>query len=277
MATEIRPAKQLPLIWKNNDPTDTTTYYVQAVIRKTSDATVLATKNLTDEGSSRFTGSYVVPFLPDDTIIDVTVSVYTDSGYSSLSPNKPIENRDYIVRDIKMGGGGFGGGAGLSTADVRKIFSEELKKIIIPEYKDPDLSRIYEKIDSLSRQINDKPVTERTDLAPIQTALNALRSDLGKKIENIPQPDLEPIIDELGGLNQAINEATGLLKGEKSKIEELFGKVNDIMEKMRGFFFNDMDDLQRKITELSDNFKKEMSKTLVITKSNPNEDDEENS
>ncbi len=79
----LAPSKQVLIDYKINNPLDTGTYYVRAVIKNAVSGTTLDTLNLTDNGSKYFSKLWVTPADPSGTglQINVTNTVLTDYGF----------------------------------------------------------------------------------------------------------------------------------------------------------------------------------------------------
>ena len=136
---QLTPSQKFPIVRQLDNAQDPSTYYLQAVVYSASNA-VLATVNLIGLGNQRFSGIYTPP--PDPTgngfYINITINVYTDSGYSQLSPVYSTTSETYQVIQTPNLAQGFSGGADGGDFDpklIRKIIQEELKLLKLPEYK----------------------------------------------------------------------------------------------------------------------------------------------
>lgn len=269
MATPIKPGKQLPLVWQNNDPNDlSTTYYVRATLTKSSDGSTIATQNLTNNGNGRYSYFYITPYYENDTLIDVTIKVYTDSGYSELSPIKTVEHESFIIKsDIAFGGGG---GEYLSYADVKKAVSEVIATIKMPEQKEIDLSKIEKEIALVMKAISDKPITEKTDITPVIEQLKALQLSVSSL--KFPETDLSDVKTALNDNKTAISELKGAIKDDYDKKEGMMAQMSDILGKMKPFFFDQMNELLDGISGLKKTFGKIQT---IITKPYDKKDDEQ--
>lgn len=125
---QLNPQKPFNFSRQLDNVSDTTTYYLQAVVRLNSTNAVLATINMTDKGSQRFVGSFTPPNDPGGSGYDIsiTTSVYTDSGYTSLSPVYSTVATDYRVQLLFSPAFGYGGSSGVEPKVLRKIIQEEL-------------------------------------------------------------------------------------------------------------------------------------------------------
>ena len=135
---QINPNQKFNFSRQLDNVGDSTTYYLQAVVRYNSNNSILATVNMTDKGSQRFIGSFTPPNDPGGNGYDIsiTTSVYTDSGYSQLSPTYSTVGTDYRVQLNFSPAFGYGGGGGIDLKILRRIIQEELedlKKKKIPE------------------------------------------------------------------------------------------------------------------------------------------------
>src|SRR3990167_2297855 len=99
---QLNPREYFPIVRQLNDPLDVGTYYVQAIIRNARTGATLDTLSLTDEGGQRF--SYTTWQTPADTsglglFITITLTVYTDSGYTEKAGNYGIEQQTYLIQE----------------------------------------------------------------------------------------------------------------------------------------------------------------------------------
>lgn len=185
---QLEPREFFTIARQIADHTDSTTYFVRAVVRNARTDALLETVDLTDQGSQRFSKEYQVPA---DTsglgfYISITSSVYTDSGFTTKSENYGDEANIYLVqqRNQNLGGGhsvftDFGKmkeilDVGIADTidkipkeekqDVHSIIhsivgagiaelKEEFRSINIPEQKETDLSSLEDKISASGRGI----------------------------------------------------------------------------------------------------------------------------
>jgi hypothetical protein len=125
----LRPGEQFTIVRQLSDPLDTGTYYVRAVIRNLSTDSIINTVDLTDKGSQRFQGIWEVTPTQYDYYVSITTTVYTDSGYSSLSPNYGIDAQTLLVAE--RWGLQFQGGGGSMTPNQLK----EIIRATVPEQR----------------------------------------------------------------------------------------------------------------------------------------------
>lgn len=244
----LNPSETFPICRQLRNHLETDTLYVRAVIKNAINDTVLATVDLDDKGSYYFRYNWKVVW--DNTMargryITITVSIYSDSGYTTKHQSYGDEIDTYLVQERwdaakmqSMGGGGNYNG--ITAKDVRKVITEEIKKIKFPkqeklkEIKFPkqieyirnfdemyeelqdikarvgslpaqnnDLSPLLSKLDALSKELKTKPVTPITDLKPIKEMLSDLNSD-----RKINKKELKDILTKLEkSLTETLNKA----------------------------------------------------------------------
>jgi hypothetical protein len=252
----ILPGQSFTIVRQLGLPGDTATYYVQAVVKNSVTGAVIATVNLSGNSAQRYTGTFQAPADKTGlgTNIDITTSVYTDSGYTTPSQLYSIENTTYVVRDTSRwgnGGGGLGGGSTSYSPDVdyekiRKMILEAVASIVfpvfpeMPEHKETDLSGVMSKIESLESAIQGK------DLSPIHEKVSALHTFVQEKLEQIvetihskpefKETDLSPILD---AVEDYFEDHKEMLKGSVSSLRE------DLMSKLE-----DLDNLDTSLEEL---------------------------
>ncbi len=137
----LSPQEYFALVRQLQDPNDTGVYYVRAVIRNALTDAVIATLNLTDRGSQRFSLPWQVAADPTGLgyYIAIETRVYLDAGYTQLSDAYGQENTTYLVdnrfRTLNAGGGG----SDIDYKKIKKILLEALGEFEFPEF--PSLKR----------------------------------------------------------------------------------------------------------------------------------------
>lgn len=123
---QVSPNSVIPVSYSTTIPGDTTLYYVQAVLRDTQSSTILQILNLTNVSSTpnRYTGLFNPVSDPSGLgrPVDVTISVYTDSGHTALSPNYQIVQYNYVVLQPWIQNLGTGGGLNIDYEKLQKMF-----------------------------------------------------------------------------------------------------------------------------------------------------------
>lgn len=239
----IQPQSNFTIIWENNDPSDTTEYYPQVTIRDAISAETIDTVNLALVAGSQ--SLYMSLWqAPADVSgagfqINMTVKVYTDSGHTSISDTKAIENRDYLVFDRLRHLGG-GGGVDIDYKRVARMLSEELDK---RPYPTPDIPKYDQKpvLDALERISEEVrgiviPLPKETDLTPVLTSLANHVDRLVAEIRELPKPE-------------SLNELKKKLDNMSSETQTK--PIRDAIAKIQEVFAEDLLDIQRKFEELS--------------------------
>lgn len=208
MSLVLHPQKSFTVVRQITNHLDTDTNYVRAVIRNAYTDALIETLSLTDRGSQRFSSNWRVPAdtSGEGFYVSIVTSVYTDSGYTTKNPNYGDEESTYLVEDRVNALRGGGGGADART--IRRIIKEELalgekeepedtpeqvEPIKMPEMRWEDVlsaiaelkialkpekpekvnfEPVYEALQTILSAINDKEVTEPTDLSPILSKLD---------------------------------------------------------------------------------------------------------
>lgn len=238
----IEPYSTIPILYQIVDPSDSTLYYIRAVIRDTSTGTTLDTKNLTSQGSGRYTSSYVAP--QDSTglgrHIDISITVYTDSGYSTVSLNyEKIVDKYIIKASVKNFGGGNGGE--IDYEKIRKMIISSIQPIIVQlsNNNDEEIISFLKSIKSNISQIISTIVNIKTyepaqpiDITPILNKIEEKTTYLSKKIDDkevteVFEPiDLNPVIN---ATDKIINEVTKNLDAFKSLETELNTRIGTLI------------------------------------------------
>jgi len=234
----LRPQQTKTIARQIGNHLDSNTYYVQAKVRNSLTDELLATVNLDDKGGQRFTGNWLVA--QDSTglgfDIDITTSVYTDSGYTTKSANYADETNEYRVEVLQTSFGG-GGGADINYKRVREIIKDELDKLSFPATDTSELDKLLRK------------VLTRVNVLPDTTADYSENFDeIKSKIDSQEKPEkvnLEPIIQSIDRMAQAHDgvmremnavvksqsqEFAGELLSTKKTIQEMITTAKDYMK-----------------------------------------------
>jgi len=198
----IAPQRAFLLDYKINNPSDTSTHYVRAVIRNSLSGAILATLNLTDNGNGYFSKEWITPSDPSGTGLQLSVlmTVYDDSGYTTESLVYGTELENYIVKDLAGSRSSFGGSGAMGAsaqqareidyARIKKIIEETVKNIQFPEIKIPEIPQID--VDDLKGDIKDyldesKEEENITSLIKeeLSKAKTEILSELNKKVNEI--------------------------------------------------------------------------------------------
>lgn len=253
----IRPGSTFPIVRQIADPTDSATYYVRAVVRDSVTGDTIATVDLVDQGNQRFTYNYPAP--SDGSgfgrYIDVTTTVYSDSGYTTRTGIYADENQTYMVKENEVHLGFGGGGADVDYKKIRTILKElldeheKMEMPEIPEQKDitpainaletrilgaingieipqPEkidltdvISKVDEAINTLLIAVDSKEVTPETDITPVLS-----------QIESLPVRDIVEKLDEIRDTFAGMSEAIGWYSSsERDELDTLRSSAQQFM------------------------------------------------
>ena len=257
---QLRPTEYFPIVRLIGDTQDSATYYVKAIIRNSDTGAIIDTISLTDQGSRRFSKKWQVTadLSGEGFYVDITTTIYTDSGYTTKAPDYAEESETYLIQERynTVFGNGSGGGVDIDYKKVRKIIQDEIKMIVIPEQEKVNLSsieagvrRVISKIDGIRF-----PEQKETDLSVVIKEILNTRKAIDDK--HIPEPekiDLMPIISKNSEDNEVTKEdvrkmLSELLKEiqlgnkETTKIFGSFKNRFDLTAKMRKLFEESNDD-----------------------------------
>lgn len=259
----IAPVKKFLVDFKINNPSDLDTHYVRAVIKNAISGAVIATLNLTDNGSGYFSKEWMTPNDPTGNGLQVSVmtTVYDDSGYTSESLVYGSTLERYIIRDLaspRLGIGGAGSGMreGVDYKQLEKIVRKVVSELVkFPEIKFPEqiLPEVYNDsklVESLGRiqKMIPPPSVDRADEV-IKKILNSKEikavEELPGKFEQAEVSDtrlherLDKFLEDQESKDKEFKDSLGkILKGMAVDMEEFNDKVDEIMSKPVNVTFN---------------------------------------
>lgn len=195
------PQQQIPVSYTVSIPTDSNSYFVQAILRDTQSSTILQTLDLVQNSSYSLRYEGIFNGVPDASglgrAVDITITVYTDSGYTTPSPNYQVLNVACEVIQPWLPTLGSGG-AGVvidwdriekmivkHKVEGSKLTSEDIAQTLLarmPEYPQTDLSGIHSGIEKVIQQLSTLPRFEKTDLDPLSDSLSARFSNIEKML-----------------------------------------------------------------------------------------------
>lgn len=238
---QVEPNVSLPLVYQITDPSDTTTYYIRAVIKDSLTGNTLDTKNLASAGSGRYTSSFYAPsdLSGSGRHIDVTITVYTNSGYTTVSDVYQKHIDKYLIKRPSLGSTG-GGGYEVDYSKITKIVNESLSSKIeeIKKIKDEKLPLIIEKIDSLEKIVStpelpkeDKPI----DFTPVLAYIDLAIKNISDKVDNkeiTKQTDLSPVLDSISTIISSISDLKNFIDilNSKNSTANQTKEVKNILE-----------------------------------------------
>lgn len=227
---QLNPRESFTIVRQIEDHTDTNTYYVRAVVRNAKTDVLLATVNLTDRGSQRFSKDYLVPAdaSGNGLWISITTSVYTDSGYTTKSANYGDRLDIYLVQERYQFNPNYPSGPDIDYKRIKKIVdetvSEKIKDIDFPEPlppKEVNFSPVIKAIKDI-----DIPKPQEVDLGPVITKLEDLGRSVIKEIKKLPQDyqNLSWVDVSIGNvietLTKKIDEINKLINSSKTDKEK---------------------------------------------------------
>lgn len=268
---QIEPQNTIPLIYQITDPSDSTIYYIRAVVYDSLTREVLSTQNLVSRGSGLWTSTALAP--ADSTglgrHIHVIIKVYTDSGYTTLSDNYNQQIDKYLVKTSNRFGGGSGGGSGqdIDYNKIGKLVETIIANKIATIKSEPiDLSNITSTLNKIIESIDAIKIPEPTkplDLSSIIEGLKDLKSTITQKIDDkeIPQPfDYSKLFDgidiDLKGLALRIQDINDLVTNIKQSIgvpEKVMNELKTLRE-LSTSFVKSINDKSNKLQEISSAF-----------------------
>lgn len=191
MNLTLQPQASFTVVRQIANHLDTDTNYVRAVIRNAYTDAIIDTLDLTGRGAQRFSKNWQVPADPGGQgfYVSIVTSVYTDSAYTTKNGNYGDEESTYLVQD-RLLLPRAGGDGGIDAYTVRRIIKEELDKRA-PEEKPQEPKDHKEETVPQERP-------DRTD-----EILQAIRDN---RTEATPPTDLGPVLSEIQGVKQAIED-----------------------------------------------------------------------
>lgn len=243
---ELSPLSPIPVSYTASIPGDTTLYYVKAVLRDTQSSAVLQSINLAQYSSTpnRYTGNFNA--VQDSSglgrPVDITVTVYTDSGYSDPSPNYQIYQTSYVIRQPWLPTLGSGGGLNIDYDKLQKMFdgarvsNEELINEKIRAVPTVD----YDRVDSSARRFHDE--NKRETLAQVASMLQPLLSavELHRQATESNHSELATSLSSLmplfSQLERVINRKSALSSAERKtlhrEVVSLMNGTHDTVKKL---------------------------------------------
>lgn len=216
---QLDPQETFPIVYVLSDPSDTGTYYVRAVLRNSVTGAIVRVAgldyvNLTNLGSRRFSKTIQAPNDASGlgTYIDITVSVYTDSGYTTKSDVYQEENTKYRIQQRwspAMGNGGGYGTAGGSNASIdykklAEVVVEAFNSLPTTELPEVDLRGLYAQGDTLRELIKaiKMPEMKDVDLMPHTNMIISAMTTMMRELHlALPKLDLQPALDAIGAID----------------------------------------------------------------------------
>lgn len=297
---QLSPNSLIPVSYTTSIPGDTTLYFVQAVLRDTQSGKTLQTLNLTNVSSTpnRYQGSFSPVSDPSGLgrAVDVTISVYTDSGHTTLSPNYQILQLNYVILQPWIQNFGMGGGMNIDYVKLQEMFdgsrvgNEEIGNEVARKVKRTKVD--YDKIDemvgskmeknrsSLSSELKGHATNLSKIMSDALSAVSGLRedhnknvSDLGyriKQIENKIENGQSVSSKEIGSIREGLKSlSSDVSSSAKSTLDKSTGehskKIEETMQKVvsefQEYLHDNLSEKEIKIQYTPTSPKKEEKKT----------------
>jgi hypothetical protein len=245
---QLKPGEQFTIVRQLDNPADSGTYYVQAVIRNSKTDEIIQTLNLEDKGNQRFTKNWQV--ISDSSglglYIDIESRVFTDSNHTTYSDIYAKENKVYLI-DERNSPNTFGGGMGsdVDYTKIRRIMKEEIDGRKQPKNEKVDMTPILAKLSELGTGIKGIK-QEKTDISPILSQIKQLSIEMGRLQKNLensiaekevtPETDITPVMEKIETLDP----------------KNFVKQFDEIVEKIRKIFLIDIETISNKVTDMHD-------------------------
>lgn len=238
---QLHPRETFTIVRQIEDPTDPTTLYVQATIRNAKTDALLATLQLEDKGSQRFTKNWQVPadVSGQGFWISIVTTVYTDSGYSTRSPNYGEREQSWLIQQREVFNPNYPipTGPDISYKKIESIVESVVEAKLKPlkekkEEKRPDLEKAIRDLeDVIMRAIREKKEPQDVDLKPVVKGVNDLKAEVKSILAKVIEGN-EEVVEEL---KEALAEAGEGSASRLTKIaNDLVAKYGEINEAVKG-------------------------------------------
>lgn len=244
---QLSPNSTIPVSYSTTIPGDTTLYYVQAVLRDTQSSTILQTLNLKNVSSvpNRYTGNFNPVSDPSGLgrPVDITISVYTDSGYTTLSNNYQIVQYNYVILQPWIQNLGMGGGLNIDYEKLQKMFdgskvgNEEIGNEVSKRVKTTkvDYDRVNESIMSATEGVRTALSEEMSShIKMLSDGLSELSKSHGE-FSNNHSSRLEYLEKKIQDVESGQNEGQKLsYKSQNQLKSELLNALSEFKEEHKG-------------------------------------------
>lgn len=219
---QLAPGETFTVVRQLDDPNDSGTYYVKAVIRDAATDAVLDTLYLTNQGGQRFSKTWTVYSKRSNGFyIAVSTQVFTDAAYTSYSDVYGQEIDTYLVEQ-RLYHQGMGGGTDISYKRIQQIVEEVVKGL--PPHETVDIAPI------IAREVD----------RAVKAAEAATEAIAGVEIAPVvhvmsPKVDLSPILEAVNQMRVAHAANSGDAQASRRAIEtlatELSSAMKDLLQK----------------------------------------------
>jgi hypothetical protein len=212
--SQISPAENFDIFYFLRNWTDSTTYYVQAVVYDVRTGDILQTTNLTQSPHNSHLYAKTIQAPADSSgfgrNIVAIATVYTDSDHTIKSSDYEEQEQYFLVRALPPQ---VGGGGDVDYRHIGELIERGIKKAIakLPpaktqtDIKFPDMpfDSLFGSIGALTREVGRIPKAN-TDLSPLQDAIAGVH----QAVQGLPEPtepiDLSPVLAGLQQLSDAV-------------------------------------------------------------------------
>lgn len=241
---QLSPNSLIPVSYSTTIPGDTTLYYVRAVLRDTQSSSTLQTINLKNVSSvpNRYTGTFQ-PVSDASGLgrpVDVTISVYTDSGYTTLSPNYQIVQYNYVVLQPWIPNLGVGGGLNIDYDKLQKMFDgSKATNAEIGNEKAPKRERVnYKRLEEASLGASEGARSALSEeLKGHINTLSKLMSDIAKghgDVGTLTMGRFDAMEQRLNALEGNISKGQAMSAKERKEMKEaLSSAITDFREEFK--------------------------------------------
>ena len=230
---QINPNQNIQLAALIADTTDTNTYYVRCVMRDTATNKTLGSVNLTRDSSNsrRFYGHIQAPSQtgPGGRFIDITTTIYTDSGYTTPSPNYAETIEKYLVAYIwnqAIGGAGSGDpfAESYEKDGTRKLIRDEFAYVI------EEIGKINSPTVVVEGKTVKRPGVDTAALVRrMEETVAAALAKKGPKMPNL-KDTFDPLREDMKKAIAAA-EAVSKIGEDLSKFTGLLDSLNELRER----------------------------------------------
>lgn len=251
---QLSPQETFPIVYLLSDPNDTATYYIRSVVRNSATGAVIQIGgqnfvNLVQSPTNTRRFSLKIQ-APNDASglglwIDITTTVYVDSGYTTPSPNYVEQLDKYLVQTRWVVGLGGGGGTGRpwDPNEFKKLITEAILALELS--KSTDQLAVRQRLDSLESSIrnslNNNPTISPDNLENAVASLMKHVSETVAQIDipKIPAPvnvvvppvDHTPVLEKIAAIQfPDFPDYTPALEDLKNVVTEGFKKPAPVIE-----------------------------------------------
>ena len=224
---QINPSSPFPIVRQLQDPNDTTTRYVQAVVRNAMNGLVVLRTNLIDQGGQRFTKVIQSPADPlgSGTFYDVTTVVFDDPIYSQPSIQYGMENETVLIQQRATNFGGGYSASDVSIESIEKLIKSSISELNVKgdtKHENVDLDPVIKEIRAMGANM-EHTETKDIDFSPITDSLNRVLDAIGTIPKEHKEFDISGVDSTVKSLRSDIDD----VRREYSKTTQYINKHTD--------------------------------------------------